>query len=113
MALIAATSHPFNLLAAIQQAIDSLKVSSWTYDKHNHFTPSGSAWRHKANFKPHAEPGRLVFGLVSHPFFGMSHTVWAAYHGLLTEMLCCHFSPNFSRLEVSASYWRPYDVPPA
>ena len=104
MAIFVYTSSPAPLLNSIKKDIDSGHIVTWEYDADGDFThkTNDQQWYKKAWFRPSAQQGALIFGLLGQTGVKMSKPVYGVYHGRFIEMLLTHFDVDFTNVVATA-----------
>lgn len=102
MALIVNTPQPEALLNHIEQAIDARDIRTWSYDSAEDFTMTADKWRDRAWMRPELLPEALKFRFVGNKNIVTSKTLYAVFHGRLTEMLLTRFDDQFTGINATA-----------
>ena len=97
------TTKPNALLAAIKKAINSKKITTWSYTANGYFTHTPEQWKAKAWLLPKVIDGsELRFGIIRPTNASVGTEVYAVYHGRFIEMMLAHFDTEFQNGLASA-----------
>lgn len=107
MAAYFLASEPEALLdkfdARIAQKEEKGKITTWVKSEDGKFyTHKAAAWHAKAWFKPKIGTDRLTFNIIKPKTQAITTSVYAYYHGHLTETFLNHFDKDFSEARSTA-----------
>jgi hypothetical protein len=105
MAIRVTTDDPAALLKAIQKAIGSGHVKTWSIGN-GYFNHQTAQWKGKAYV---IGQGQLTFNIIRPKGRSIDTPTYAAYHGHFVEMLLNHFDSEFA-LACSSALPTPRDL---
>jgi hypothetical protein len=103
MSLTLTTLAPEALLAALYQAIDDKRITTWTYTDRKDFTHTAKECKGMACFRATLRSSELKLNLLRPKGKTVSQEVYASYHGRFIEMVLAHFPAEVLTAHATAS----------
>lgn len=102
MALYFDAPAPAELLNVFKAAIDSKRVTDWSYDSDGDFTLTGGPWAQQAWLRARVEGEQLVLWILNPQGAKVSAPAYAAYHARFLEAMLTQCEKFFRRVSASA-----------
>jgi hypothetical protein len=105
MAIYIKTKKKIDLVEEIIDKIDSIIISTWSYDDDNDFTHKAEQWNNRAWISAKRNDNdndSYTFGIICRRDRPITTTEYAIFHSRFAEMLLAHFDDDIENIQITS-----------